>query len=169
MLSFCLWGTNAVDLYECTDYKNGRITYDRTKTKSRRDDYANISIKVEPEILPLMEKYRDKTGERVFCFYQMYSDPHALNDAIGKGMRGIEKKGMGGLRQALDIDNLTFYTARHSFASIATNDVKINKYTVHEMLNHVIKELKITDIYVNKDWSPMDEANRKLLDFVFEK
>ena len=74
MLSFCLWGTNAIDLYECTDYKDGRISYNRSKTKDKRSDGAKISIKVEPEIIPLIEKYKDKTGKRVFRFYKMYSD-----------------------------------------------------------------------------------------------
>jgi len=169
MLSFCLWGTNAVDLYNCSDYKDGRITYNRTKTKSRREDGAKISIKVEPEIFPLMEKYKDKTGQRVFCFYQMYRDPHALHDAIGKGFRGVAKRGMEGIRKDIDVDYLTFYSARHSFATIAINDVGIDKYTVHQMLNHVDSDMKITDIYVRKSWKPMEEANRRLLDFVFGK
>lgn len=34
LLSFALVGMNAVDLYFCTDCKNGRITYQRTKTKT---------------------------------------------------------------------------------------------------------------------------------------
>ena len=161
MLSFCLWGTNAKDLYECTDFSNGRITYNRAKTKDRRDDGAKISIKVEPEIMPLVEKYKDKTGERVFCFYQMYSDPDTFNAAIGKGLRQI--------REIIGIDYLVFYSARHSFATIATNDVKTDKYTVHQMLNHVDGKMKITDRYIRKDWTVFDKANRKLLDYVFEK
>jgi integrase len=161
MLSFCLWGTNAKDLYECTDFKNGRITYNRAKTKDRRDDSALISIKVEPEIMPIVEKYRDKTGKRVFCFYQMYSDVGTFNAAIGKGLKQI--------RKIIDIDYLVFYSARHSFATIATNDVGIDKYLVHQMLNHVDEKMKITDKYIRKSWKPMDDANRKLLDFVFEK
>ena len=161
MLSFCLLGTNAKDLYECTDFKNGRLTYNRSKTKDRRDDAALISIKIEPEIMPLMEKYKDKTGKRVFCFYQMYADSGTFNAAIGEGLRQI--------RKVIGVDYLVFYSARHSFATIATNDVGIDKYTVHQMLNHVDEKMKITDKYIRKSWKPLDEANRKLLDFVFEK
>ena len=161
MLSFCLWGTNAKDLYECTEFKDGRITYNRAKTKDRRDDSALISVKVEPEIMPLVEKYRDKTGKRVFCFYQMYSDIGTFNTAIGKGLRKI--------REVIGVDYLIFYSARHSFATIARNNVGINKETVHEMLNHVDEKMKITDIYIEKDWSIFDVENRKLLDYVFEK
>ena len=45
---------NAIDLYNCTDYRNGRITYQRIKTKERRIDKAEISIKVEPEYQALV-------------------------------------------------------------------------------------------------------------------
>lgn len=64
MLSFALLGMNAVDLYNCTDYKDGRLTYKRTKTRDRRADHAEISIKVEPEYQALFDKYRDDSGER---------------------------------------------------------------------------------------------------------
>ena len=56
LLSFALVGMNAVDLYFCTDCKNGRITYQRTKTKNRRADKAEISIRIEPEIQALVDK-----------------------------------------------------------------------------------------------------------------
>jgi integrase len=99
----------------------------------------------------------------------MYSDPHALNDAIGKGIRGNKTKDTAGIRHDIGVDYLTFYSARHSFATIATNDAGIDKYKVHQMLNHVIPEMKITDRYVRKSWKSFDIANRKLLDYVFEK
>jgi integrase len=160
ILSFCLWGTNAKDLYECSDYENERIIYNRAKTKNRREDKAKISIKVEPEIIPLVEKYKDKTNQRVFCFYQMYSDIGTFNAAIGKGLRQIRKD--------IDVDYLVFYSARHSFATILTNDINIDRYIVHQMLNHVIGEMKITDRYIRKDWRPLDIANRKLFDYMFQ-
>ena len=159
ILSFCLWGTNAIDLYECTNYKNGRITYCRSKTKNVRDDKAEISIKIEPEVIPLVEKYKDKTGKRVFCFYQMYKGNRNFSSAIGEELRKIRKD--------IDVDYLVFYSARHSFATILTNDVGVDKYLVHQMLNHVIEEMKDTDKYIRKNWKPFDIANRKLLDFVF--
>jgi hypothetical protein len=82
MLSFGLVGMNAVDLFYCADYKDGRITYFRKKVASRRADMAKISIKVEPEIKALVDKYRDSDGKRVFCFYKMYSNANAFSFAI---------------------------------------------------------------------------------------
>ena len=36
----------------------------------------------------------------------------------------------------------------------------------NEALNHVDKTTAITDVYIKKDWSVIDRANRKVLDFV---
>lgn len=158
LLSFALVGMNAVDLYECDKYENGRITYQRKKTKNRRDDKAEISIRVEPEIKKLIDKYRDPKGKRVFCFYHSYSSVNAFSAALNYGLKKI-----GSLIKAGDLE---FYAARHSWATIARNDADIDKYTVHTALNHVSEEMKVTDIYIKKSWDPIDRANRKVLDLV---
>lgn len=158
ILSFALVGMNTVDLYECDTYKDGRITYQRKKTKNRREDKAEISIKVEPEIQKLVEKYRDPKGERVFCFYHFYSSVDAFSAALNKGLKKIGK--------LIGVDDLEFYAARHSWATIARNDADVDKYTVHTALNHVDEEMKTTDIYIKKSWDPIDRANRKVLDLV---
>lgn len=158
LLSFALVGMNTVDLYECDTYKDGRITYQRKKTKNRREDKAEISIKVEPEIQKLVEKYRDPKGKRVFCFYHSYSSVDAFSAALNKGLKKIGK--------LIKVDDLEFYAARHSWATIARNDADVDKYTVHTALNHVDEEMKATDIYIKKSWDPIDRANRKVLDLV---
>ena len=161
LLSFGLIGMNTVDLFHCDKIEAGRITYNRTKTKNRREDKAEISIKIEPQILPLVEKYRDKTGKRVFNFYQHYINPDTFSSAINRGLKKI------GALESIKVDDLEFYAARHSWATIAVNQVKIDKYTVHSALNHVSEEeMKVTDIYINKDYSLIDQANKKVLAFV---
>ena len=158
LLSFCLVGINAIDLYNCTDCKDGRITYQRTKTKDRRVDKAEISIKIEPEIQALVDKYRDPSGERVFKFYKMYSSLDTLSAAINKGLKKIG--------ELIGVDDLEFYAARHSWATIALNDADVDKYTVHAALNHVDDSMRVTDMYIRKSWDPIDKANRKVLDLV---
>ena len=158
LLSFCLVGINAIDLYNCTDCKEGRITYQRTKTKERRVDKAEISIKIEPEIQALVDKYRDPSGERVFKFYKMYSSLDTLSAAINKGLKKIG--------ELIGVDDLEFYAARHSWATIAVNDAGVDKYTVHQSLNHMDDSMRVTDIYLKKSWDPIDKANRKVLDLM---
>lgn len=157
LLSFGLVGMNAVDLYNCTEISNGRITYNRTKTKNRRADRAEISIKIEPEYQALVDKYRDKSGERVFRFHRMYSSVGVFTAALNTGLKRIGKD--------IGEDDLEFYAARHTWATIALNDVGIDKYTVHAALNHVDENMRVTDTYIKKSWKPIDEANRKVVDF----
>lgn len=158
LLSFMLMGMNAVDLYHATDCKGGRITYQRTKTKNRRADKAEISVLIPKEALPLVEKYRDPTGERVFKFYKMYSSMDTFSAAINKGLKSIGEN--------LEIDDLEFYAARHSWATIAANDAGVDKYTVHTALNHVDETMRVTDIYIRKSWDGIDVANRQVLDYL---
>lgn len=158
ILSFALVGMNAVDLYNCTDCKDGRITYERTKTKNRRADRARISIKIQPEIQGLVDKYRDPTGNRVFKFYRMYSSMSTLHHALSFGLTKVAEK--------IGLDDLDFYAARHTWATIAQNDCGIDKWTVHTALNHVDDSTRITDTYIKKSWDPIDKANRKVLNLV---
>ena len=160
LLSFGLLGANLVDMYNWTadQYKDGRITYKRQKTRGSRADGALISIKVEPEIEPLMRKYADPKGEFVFCLARMSSSIDSLHVKIGRAIKCIGEQ--------IGEPNLTFYAARHSWATIALNDAGVDKYTVHEGLNHAGGAMAITDVYIKKDWTRLDKANRAVLDFV---
>ena len=62
--------------------------------------------------------------------------------------------------------DLEFYAARHTWAPLARNKVKIEKSLIHEALNHVDEKMKITDVYIEKDWAQINEANRKVLKHV---
>jgi integrase len=160
LLSFGLIGMNSIDLFYCNELKAGRINYNRSKTKDRREDLAEFSVKVQPEILPLVEKYKDPTGERVFNFYKLYATPDSFNQALNSinGLKEIGKR--------IGEKDLQFYAARHTWATIATNDVGLDKYLVHDCLNHVDEKMKSTDRYIKKDWKRIDRANRQVLDFV---
>ena len=158
ILSFALVGMNLVDLYYCECCTDGRITYDRIKTKNRRADHARISIKIQPEIQALVDKYRDPTGKRMFKFYRMYASMTTIHKAVGAGLKKIA--------EAIGLDELDFYAARHTWATIAQNDAGVDKWTVHTSLNHVDDETKITDTYIRKSWDPIDKANRKVLNLV---
>lgn len=158
-LSFGLIGMNTADLFNCTIINDNQITYFRQKTRSRRSDEAKIIIDIQEQIRELFDLYADKTGKRVFRFYQMYRDENTFNQAVNKGLKEIGSQ--------LNIDDLEFYAARHSWATIALNVLKINKYIVHEGLNHVDEEMKVTDIYIEKDFKAINEANSMVLKFIY--
>ena len=113
ILSFCLMGINSVDLYNATELRGNKLVYCRTKTKDRRLDKAKMEVIVPDMVLPIIEKYRDTTGQRLFKFYKDYRDHKAFNKAINKGLKEIGDQ--------LQIDDLEYYAARHSWATIALN------------------------------------------------
>lgn len=155
ILSFCLIGMNSVDLYECTSYSNGVLAYERAKTRDRRTDNAHIEIVVPNIVKPLFEKY--KGDSRVFNFYKKYSNAANFNKHINKGLHIIA--------DTLGIPHFDFYSARHTWASIARNRLGIDKYTIHEALNHV-SDMDITDIYIQKDYTNINKANEKVIAYI---
>ena len=161
ILSFCLMGMNSADLYYATDLQGTTITYNRTKTKARRLDEAKMKVDIPDIIMPIVEKYRDKSGKRIFNFYRYYANEKAFNKAINYGLKEI-----GSL---LGIDDLEYYAARHSWATIALNKVGIDKYTIHAALNHVDDAMKVTDIYIERDFVNENKANAKVVKYVFSK
>ncbi len=158
-LSFCLMGMNSVDLYGATKRKGRYILYNRQKTRDRRADHAEMKVFIPDVAVPIVEKYAG--SERVFNFHRRYSNYRDFNKHLNIGLKEIAKE--------LGIDSLTFYAARHSMATIAVNDVGIDKYTVSEMLCHTDNAMKVTDIYIRKDFSRINKAMAKVLDHVLGK
>lgn len=156
ILSFCLMGMNSADLYNATEIKGEYITYNRTKTKDRRNDNAHMEVRIHPAIKHLVEKYRGKN--HVFNFSERFSNMADLNRSINIGLKEIGA--------AIGIPHLQFYSARHSMATIAINDLRINKYIVNDMLCHVDQSMKITDLYIKKDYTQVNEANFQLIDYI---
>ena len=161
ILSFCLIGMNSADLFNCTELNDDTITYYRTKTTARRLDKAKMEVKIPSFLQPLFEKYRDKTGKRVFKFYRLYNTDKNFNRAINLGLKTIGEK--------LKLIDLEYYAARHSWATIALNKVGIDKYTVHAALNHVDESMRVTDIYIERDFVNENKANEKVVKYVFGK
>ena len=161
ILSFCLMGINSADLYNATEMRGNTIIYNRTKAKARRLDGAKMMVDIPKIVQPLIDKYKDSTGNRLFNFYQYYGDEKTFNKAINSGLKEI-----GAI---LEVDDLEYYAARHSWATIALNKVGIDKYIVHAALNHIDDSMKVTDIYIERDFVNENKANTKVVKYVFGK
>lgn len=168
LLSFMLMGMNSVDMFG-TDLKlkDGRICYHRAKTSDRRQDGAYIEVAIPLVASKIISRYYDRS--RVFNFHRKYSTSADFNRAINIGLHVIlpdlnKMAASGGLAP---LDKLQFYQARHSWASIARNDCRIDKSTVGEGLNHVERDTRITDIYIKKDFNLINEANDRIQHFVW--
>lgn len=107
ILSFCLMGINSADLYNATEMKGNTIVYNRTKTKARRLDGAKMMVDIPKIVQPLIDKYKDSTGKRLFNFHQFYGDEKTFNKAINSGLKEIGS--------ILEVDDLEYYAARHKW------------------------------------------------------
>lgn len=154
MLSLYLCGINAVDLYRLTDYKGNRIEYNRSKTKGKRIDNAFISIRIPEPAKPLLDKYIGKINVR-------YAHFRYLDKALSIGSRQLSK--------ITGIPEIGYYWARGSFATIARNKCKISKDDIALALNHIDEGNKITDIYIEKDWSIIDNVQTAVIRFIFKQ
>lgn len=77
-------------------------------------------------------------------------------------------KGLKDVGEAIGVDGLTFYAARHSWATIARTPREeggagLDKYVIHEALNHVDTSMKVTDIYLVKNWRVIFDANKAVM------
>jgi hypothetical protein len=157
MISFLLCGTNTIDLFNLEKPANGRLSYNRSKTADRRDDNAFISYKIEPELLKYLEKYTGK--EKAFDFSERYINPAGFNAKVNDWLKFFVKE--------LDLQpDFSTYYARHSWATIARNKCGISKDDISLCLNHTTGRM-VADEYIETDYSLIDEANRKVIDFVF--
>lgn len=162
ILTFYLIGINAVDLSRLTEITHdGRIRYVRAKT------HRKYSIKVEPEALEIINKYRGNNG--LLCISDRWSDHrnfiHQLNNAL-KNMGDVERVGRGGkkIRRPM-FPELSSYWARHTWATIAYNECGISEDVIGQALGHSGGHT-VTDIYIDKGQRLVDEANRRVLDWV---
>ena len=185
MLSFFLVGMNTVDMFNVpySSRKNG-ITYQRSKTKDRREDNAEISIKIESEAERLMKKYADPGKVRLFSFYKLYGDSSTFNGAVNKGFKRVvqevnesiekevkeakSKQEKEELRVFLIPEDTKAYSVRHSWATIARNVLNISKDDIDLCLNHVNEAHKMADVYIDKDFTRIDQANRRMIDLLFQ-
>jgi hypothetical protein len=150
MLSFYLCGMNAVDIYNLSPENiiDGRIEYNRSKTKSRRKDKAFISVKLVKDAEFILRKYIGKLNLR-------YANFENFDRAINIGLKQ--------LLADTDLPNVTLYWARHSFGNLARNKCRISKDDVALALNHIDSYHKTTDIYLEKDWKIVDDVQKSVL------
>jgi len=156
LLSFFLVGINSKDLIELApeNVKDGYLTYNRSKTRRRRRDKAETRIKILPEAEELLSKYADPAGIRLLSFYKRYANYKTFNSNVNKGLKAVG--------ESVGIDDLEYYAARHSWATIARNDCSVSTDDISLGLNHTDFQKKVTEGYITKDYSLIDKANEKV-------
>lgn len=141
-LQFLLIGINMVDLCTTAVLTGDRVEYRRAKTGRL------YSIKVEPEALEIINRY--KGTHSLLNVAERCSDYRHFANRCNLNLHKV-------------MPSVTTYWARHSWATIAA-ELDIPKETISAALGH--GGSTVTDIYINFDRRKIDDANRKVIDYV---
>lgn len=167
-LMFLLCGISPVDLFHlpADAMRHGRISTRRSKTGQP------IDIKLEPEALELIGKHRG-TNYLVDVLdrhkdYRNYLK--RMGEAL-KSMGGVTyeyRKTRDGKHRVVAVRRITWpklspYWARHTWASIAYS-IGVPIDVIGQAMGH--SDRRVTEIYIAKDSSRVDEANRRVIDWV---
>lgn len=168
MLGFYLIGINTIDLCHLKHESvvNGRIEYYRAKTGKF------YTIKIEPEIAEILDKNKGRDWLlNILDKYKNYKDyAQKLNDNVRQigETTWIEKKIKGKRRKVKErkpiLPDITTYWARHTWATIA-HKIGIPKDIISMALGHEFGQ-KVTNVYIDFDRGKVDEANRKVIDYI---
>lgn len=155
VLSFMLRGLNTVDLCSLPKPINGRVEWRRTKTG------IPMSLKIEPEMQAIIEKY---SGEELMLEFAEGRDSRNFNDKLSKALHKIcTHINKNRKDEEVEVPDFTMYWARHTWATIAAK-LDIADGTIDIGLGHA--QNSVLDIYVERDTSKIDLANRRVLDYV---
>lgn len=163
MLMFYLMGINSVDLAKArkSDVVDGRLEYRRAKTGKL------YSIFIEPEAWDIIKRYEGE-GEYLLDILDGYANYRDFYAHMNTGLKKIGetvRKGRGGKKTVTSaFPDLSTYWSRHSWATLAYS-IGVPKDTISEALGHETGS-RITSIYIAFDRKKVDEANRKVLDFL---
>lgn len=159
VLIFMLMGINVVDLHRLRGVTDdGRVEFERAKT------HRLYSIRVEPEAMAIVERYRGRSG--LLCISDRWRDHRSFGKQLNKGIQriGCSRRGLGGKKQCDGPwAEVTSYWARHTWATVAAS-LDVPKETIAAALGHGGDT--VTDIYIDFDRRKVDEANRRVLDWV---
>lgn len=165
-LMFFLCGIAPGDLFTLKGISHGRVVTTRNKTNQP------IDIKVEPEAMEIIERYRGKDYLLNICdTYSNYDDFLKKMNRSLKTLGGVhmeERVAKDGKVRVIAVRKKTWpelsaYWARHTWASIARS-LDIPMDVIAHALGHSQKS--VTDIYVAFDRSKVDQANRMVIDHI---
>ena len=154
VVSFGLMGVNLADLWRATPVPDREWHYNRQKTEKRRADRAFMKVVVPEQLTPFLSRL---TGEGEWWLNTLHSFTGGGKDYATARVnrylrRWCERNG---------IPVFTFGAARHTWATLARS-AGVDKSTIDDCLAHK-GDYAVTDIYAEKAWHLMTEANEKVL------
>lgn len=151
MLSFYMVGINLVDLWHLSDcdVEDGVVRYFRQKT---RHEY---SFTIIPEAWDIINKYKGRSS--LLLFRERIQHYDSWKKEVNKCLKEI------GQHEKVKVPRLTYYHARHSWASLAFGEAGVSIPEVAVALGHGKRTVtnRYIDIMYNK--KVIDDANSKVI------
>lgn len=149
ILIFLLRGINIGDLLRLRSLVGDRVEYKRAKTG------RPYSVKVEPEAYEIIQRLKGKN----YLLYPLdeCKGYRYFADRLNSSLETISKS-------LPNFPMITTYWARHTWATIASS-LDIPKETIAAGLGH--SSNTVTDVYIDFDMRKVDDANRRIIDWVF--
>ena len=161
-LMFLLRGINAVDLFGATPDQvvDGRLEYRRSKVGTL------LSVKLEPEALEIIEKYRGK--DHLVAPLDRYTNYKDYLRRMDYGLKSLGRPTgkRGKILGPGMFPKLSSNWARHTWATLCA-ELDIPDPTITLGMGHKTAGHKTTAIYIKRDMKKVDEANRKVIDYIF--
>jgi len=174
-LSFYLAGINPVDLLSLKSdaIKDGHLTFVRQKTnKQGSTKIRTITLPVLPEAQEIIDRYPSDEGWLtgfMDCRNSYRSFARACNDALQKVGPSHKVKDKVGKLRKMEYEpicpEITLYSARYSFGSIAANDLDISERTIGMCLGHSWAK-NVTSRYMATDQRKIDNAVRRVIGYL---
>ena len=153
IVSFGLMGANMADLYYAKPVQEEWV-YNRQKTSSRRADRAEMRVAIPEQLKPYLERLKGKGG---WWLNRLHEFASSKDFATARVNRCLKK-----WCEDNEVEVFTFYAARHTWASLARKE-GVDKSTIDDALGHK-GSFQVADIYAEKAWGLIREANRKVLE-----
>lgn len=155
-----LGGISTADLYSLKEEMcdNEIIRYNRCKTKNSRRDSAYCEVPIPQYMKALIAKYRAKEGSGYYLnFYEKFNSFDSFNAGANIGIARLCKYH--------NMDRMSSYTFRHSFATICRNELGYSDDDVAFAMNHSSGH-RITKGYIREDWSRTTRMCEALYDYI---
>ena len=160
-LMFLLRGINAVDLFGATPDQvvDGRLEYRRSKVGTL------FSVRLEPEALEVIERYRGK--EHLVAPLDRYTNHKDYLRRMDYGLKSLGRHlgKRGKVLGAGVFPKLSSNWARHTWATMCA-ELDVPDPTISLGMGHRIAGHRTTAIYIKRDMKKVDDANRKVIDYI---
>lgn len=153
LLSFYIGGTNLADIVQI-DFSQKEINYIRQKSGAHKRKDRITRITIQPEARYIIDKYIGKNGRLDLGYNYTYTNMCCyINSCLKLLAKELNIK-----------SNLTFYSARKTFAQFAS-EIAIPYPIIEYCLGHSIKTNITINSYVKVKQSQADAAIKRVIEY----